>query len=169
MQKIEIDIIDKKDLLEKFNTKKVSKDLINYLIDTTSDIKKEDKVTIIINNYLGDENLIRLIKEGLKVEYEKCLKKHFVTYLRKFLYFILGIIAIFVSTLFETEVLHEIILIGGWVLIWEMVELEIFTDRDNYKKRKILKKLLESEFKENKIENKKSTFKLIFFSYKLLL
>ena len=151
MQKIEIDIIDKKDLLEKFNTKKVSKDLINYLIDTTSDIKKEDKVTIIINNYLGDENLIRLIKEGLKAEYEKCLKKHFVTDLRQFLYFILGIIAIFVSTLFETEVLHEIILIGGWVLIWEMVELEIFTDRDNYKKRKILKKLLESEFIENKI------------------
>ena len=130
MKKVEIDIKDKRDLLDKYNTKKVSKDL---------------------NNYLSDENPIKLINEGFKVEYEKCLKKHIIIDLRQLFYLILGIIDIFIATLFETEVLHEIILISGWVFIWEMVELEIFTDRDNYKKRKVLKKLLDSEFIDNKI------------------
>lgn len=151
VKKFELDIIDKRDLLEKYNTKILSKDLINYLLDIASDIRKDDKVKIIINNYLDYENPIKVIKEGLKREYEKSLKKQTITDLKQLLYLILGIIAIFVSTLLETEVLHEIVLIGGWVLIWEMVELEIFTDREGRKKREILKKILKSEFIENKI------------------
>ena len=48
-------------------------------------------------------------------------------------------------------IFKEIILIGGWVLIWEMIELEIFSDVKEKRKRIILKKILNSEFIENNI------------------
>ena len=47
------------------------------------------------------------------------------------------------------DVLKEVVIIGAWVLLWDAVEMEIVDDLVNRKKKKILKRLLSSEFIEN--------------------
>ena len=66
---IEIDIVKEDDLFEKYNKKIISKNLINYLIEETPKLKKEDKLKVIINNEIEKYNCKELIIEGLKREY----------------------------------------------------------------------------------------------------
>ena len=142
---IEIDLYDEDDFYERYNRKKVSKSLINYLIDETKSNLKKEKIKIIVNSFL-DKNIDckSFIIEGIKDEYNKSYKKQFYISTNQFFYLILGIIVIFISTLISAQVIREVVLICGWVLIWAMAELEIFSDTEGRKRRKILKKLLNS-------------------------
>ena len=146
---IEIDITEKEYLVEKYNKKQSSRDLIAYIIESLSNFDKKDKVKIVINNKVKDINSKEIIIKGLKEEYYKSLKKHLHNNIVQIIYLIIGIIMLFLSTLIKESVLSEIVLIGGWVFIWAMVEIEIFTDVEGRRRRKILKKLLESEIIEN--------------------
>ena len=47
---IEIDILNKDDLLEKFDKKKISKELMEYIIVSSMYLKKTDTIKLIINN-----------------------------------------------------------------------------------------------------------------------
>ena len=67
------------------------------------------------------------------------------------IYFIIGIISIFLTLLIHIDVIDEIILIGGWVFIWSAIELEITSDFNELRKRKIIKKLLKSEIEEKEL------------------
>lgn len=147
---IEIDLFEEKDLLEKYNRKKVSKKLIDYIIESASYFEKKDSIKIIINNHIiGNELCIDLITEGLTNEYNKSLKNHFHTNIIQIIYLIMGFIILFLSTLIDAEVFREVVLIGGWVLIWAMIELEIFSDMEGRKRRRLLKKLINSEMVQN--------------------
>lgn len=149
---IEVDLKTKEDLFERYNHKKVSRDLISWLIDTALSYDKNDEIRIVINNALGDDiNCSDLIIEGLKFEYERSLKNNARTNVKQVIYLIAGVLALVCSHLMIDEVFQEVISIGGWVLLWEMVELEIFTDVNGRKKRKILKKLLSNKIIENKV------------------
>lgn len=148
---IKIDLVNEEDLYEKYNKEHVSKDLINYLVEKVSHFSSNDVVKIIINNNIKNKDVITLIQEGLKNFYHESIIKSNQNNILEIIYFILGIIALFISTLLERTIFKEIVLIWGWVLIWEMIELEIFSDIRDRKKRKILKKLLNSEMIENKI------------------
>ena len=147
---IEIDLICNDDLYEKYNRKIVSNDLVNYIITSAYNTKKKDKIKIIINNSIGISS-VSLIKEGLKKEYEKSYLIYYKNNIVQIIYLLIGIIALFVSSIMDGNIFKEIILIGGWVLIWEMIELEIFSDVKEKRKRIILKKILNSEFIENNI------------------
>ena len=150
MKVIEIDITNNEDLYEKYNKKVVSKDLINYMIESIPHFNKSDKLKIVINNSTSEKiNCTKLIKDGLNNEYNKSLLKYHKTNIVQLIYLIIGIIALILSTLINGTIFKEIILIGAWVLIWEMIELELFSDTQEKKKRIILKKLLDSEFEEN--------------------
>lgn len=135
---IEIDLTCNDDLYEKYNRKIVSNDLVNYII-TSANTKKKDKIKIIINNSIGISS-VSLIKEGLKKEYEKSYLIYYKNNIVQIIYLLIGIIALFVSSIMDGNIFKEIILIGGWVLIWEMIELEIFSDVKEKRKRIILKK-----------------------------
>lgn len=149
MKIIEIDITNEEDLYERYNKKIVSKELINYMIKSVPHFTKKDEIKIVINNSMkGKCNCTNLIKDGLKYEYEKSLSKYYKTNIIQLIYLIIGIIALIVSTLIKGTIFKEIILIGAWVLIWEMIELELFSDTLEKRKRIILKKLLASEFEE---------------------
>lgn len=147
---IEIDLTCNDDLYEKYNRKIVSNDLVNYIITSAYNTKKKDKIKIIINNSIGISS-VSLIKEGLKKEYEKSYLIYYKNNIVQIIYLLIGIIALFVSSIMDGNIFKEIILIGGWVLIWEMIELEIFSDVKEKRKRIILKKILNSEFIENNI------------------
>ena len=139
---IEVDILDKCDLLEKYNHKKVSRDLINYIIEEAFLVDRKDKMKIVINNHLLDFKCSDFITTGLKDEYNRCLKKHLQDNLLEIIYLIIGIAILFIWTLVKDVVFSEVILIAGWVLVWATVELEIFSDVASRKKKRVIKKLL---------------------------
>ena len=92
-----------------------------------------------------------LIKEGLKEEYNNNLKKHFYNDIIQIIYLIIGVAIIFIYTLLKQSIAKELVLISGWVFIWSVVELELFSDSESRKRRIILNKLLLSEFVVNQV------------------
>lgn len=150
MEKIlEVDINNKEDLYEKYNDKKISKELIKYIIEATPKFKKNDKLKVIINNNLKDKIFVsELIKKELDSEMDRNEYKFTYNNRKQIIYFFAGVFALVLSTFIEVEILEEIILIGAWVVLWNMVELEIDDDINYIKKKRILKKILESEFEE---------------------
>jgi len=148
---IDIDIVNLKDLYEKYNKRKVNGDLINYLLKCIPYFTKKDSFKIRVNNFLGDIDCVPLIIEGLNKEYNDCDFRQDRNNMLQIIYFLLGVVILFLSTLIKIEVFKEIVLIGGWFFIWAIVESEISSELELRKKQKKLKKLLESEWLENKV------------------
>ena len=148
-----IDLDSREDFYEVYDNSKISKELISYMIKASSKFKKKDKVKVIINNnFGGEENCTSLIKEALLQECANNEYKFHRNNLKQISFFIFGAIALVLSTIVKVEILKEIILIGAWVFLWDMVELEIVDDMSNRKKKKILKKLLSSQFIEKRMD-----------------
>ncbi len=148
---IVIDIMKKDDLFEKYNQKIIKRELVNYLIESTPIVSNEDVITIIITSKIKEDlDIVELIKNGLKKEYSISINRNYRDNLTQFIYLIIGVIGIFISTLIHETVLKEIILIGGWVFIWALLEMEIFTDLKGRRRRKIIEKLLKSKYELKK-------------------
>ncbi len=149
---IEIGISNEETLYETYNKKFVSKKLIEYILEETRNIKNNNDIKIIITSELKNSiDYETLIKEGLEKEYKNSLKTYQRNKYLKLFYLLIGIILLILSQLLKDSVIFkEILLIGGWVLIWEVIELQMFTDFEENIKRKILKKLLNSKIIENK-------------------
>ena len=149
-QIIEIDLTNRHNLIDKYNEKKVSHGLIEYIIKQAEETNLYNDTKIIINKKCHiEEDCIKLIKEGLQEEYNRSLKKRDDNNIKQLVFLGLGILFIYLSTLIKNgDVWKEIILITGWVPIWKMIEVEILPDVAGRRKRKIIKKLLNSEFIE---------------------
>lgn len=147
---IEIDLTNKHNLIDKYNEKKVAHSLIEYIINQINDINLYNEIKIVINKKCHiDEDSIKMIKEGLQEEYNRSLKKRDDNNIKQLIFFILGLLFIYLSTLIKSNVVwREIILITGWVPIWKMIEVEILPDVAARRKRKIINKILSSEFIE---------------------
>ena len=149
---IKVDLLNISDLIERYNTDKVSNKLINYIVEAASSLKNKEITEIIINNNL-EIPAKRLIREGLQEEYEKCTKKrHYINLIQLF-YILAGVIVLIFAFLITNEVLKEIILIGGWVFLWSAMEMEMTSDFIEYRRRKIIKRLLGCKITEVKFIN----------------
>lgn len=150
---IEVDLIDEDSLFEKFNKRQVSNELIDYIIKEVGILKQNDVITIIINNYLNISDTKILIKNKISDEYSQTILKYQHNIYIQLIYLIIGILSLVLSSLIKENIFKELILISGWVLIWSMIEIEIFSDTELKRKRKILKQLLNSEIIENNLDN----------------
>lgn len=143
---IKVDINNVEDLLERYDNKKANQDLLNYIIDKSMNIDKYSDIKILINKNNIKLDIKSLISQGLIDEYNKSFNTYEKTNLIQSALFILGFIILIISFIIgETGLLHELLLIVGWVPIWEVVHLELFTDFKERKKRLVLKKLIKSE------------------------
>lgn len=151
MEKIlEIDLDKKEDLFDCYNKKKVSKELIQYILDSTPKLKKGDTLKVVINNGIkGNIKCAELIKKALDDSFIKNEYKSHTNNVKQLSFLIMGVIALCLSSIIKFDVLKEVVIIGAWVLLWDAVEMEIVDDLVNRKKKKILKRLLSSEFIEN--------------------
>jgi len=151
---IKIDINSEEHLLEKYDTSIVNHQLIEYIIKKSLYFDKEDTIKIVINNKCNTNVFIReKIIEGLKLEYSLKIKEHYRNNLIQFLLLLLGITFLFFSTFFgEKLIWKEVMVIGGWVPIWEMVRIELFDESKIRRIKKLIIKLIKSEFE---IENNK--------------
>lgn len=149
MKIIKLDIASKNELYETYNKEEVSKELINYLIDSSRTISKKEQIQIIINkNDNLKEDCTTLIREGLKQKYNKNVYKKNSNDKKQFLMLLGGISALILATFLGDTLFNEIALIGGWVLIWEMIESDLFEDNLTKKENKLIKKLIDSEYIE---------------------
>lgn len=149
---IDVDIVNEEALYETYNTKKVSHNLINYIIESALSLEKKEIKKIIINNYTKEEAK-ELISDGLKDAYVKSFKRHRFLNNMQIIYLLIGIISISLSLLIDYEIIEEVVLIGGWVFVWEAIELEITSDINEMRRRKILEKLLQCDIEEKIIKD----------------
>lgn len=154
---IKVDLDRKFDLLRTYNDKKVDLDLIEYLIDQIGLFKDTEKVKIVLNKRCElDVNAIKLIKEGLKEEHKKSLNVRDQNNLKQLWLLAMGIMFIFLSTkLDDSTIWKEVLVILGWVPIWEMMEVELFPDAAERKRRKAIKRLLKCEIIERTMIDEK--------------
>ena len=152
---IKVDLDRKFDFLRKYNDKKVSNKLLEYIIDQIGTYKESDKVKIVLNKRCElDVNAIRLIKDGLKEEYKKSIDLRDQNNLKQLWMLAMGVIFLFLSTkISDTSIWKEVLVIIGWVPIWEMIEVELFPDAIERKRRKAIKKLLKCEIVERNLIN----------------
>ena len=154
---IKVDLDRKFDLLRTYNDKKVDLDLIEYLIDQIGLFKDTEKVKIVLNKRCElDVNAIKLIKEGLKEEHKKSLNVRDQNNLKQLWLLAMGVMFIFLSTkIDDSTIWKEVLVILGWVPIWEMMEVELFPDAAERKRRKAIKKLLKCEIIERTMIDEK--------------
>lgn len=147
-QIIEIDLTNRHNLIDKYNEKKVSHGLIEYIIKQVEETNLYNETKIIINKKCRiEDDCVKLIKEGLQEEYNRSLRKRDDNNIKQLVFFILGVFFIYLSILMKNDIVwREIILITGWVPIWKMIEVEILPDVAGRRKRKIINKILKSEF-----------------------
>ena len=122
--------------------------MTEYIISQAIPSSKNEKLKIIVNLKCNniDIDCVEFLKKGFLEEYNKSIKEHRITDIKQMFLFILGIIFLFLSTLISNEIVwKEILLITGWVPIWEVVDLELFSDMKGRGKIKIIKKILNSE------------------------
>lgn len=150
---IEIDLTKEEDLFEKYNQKQLSNELIEYILKEASlKLNKEDTITIIINNYTNNQNIKELLETKFENEYNMTALKQMRNLFVQLVYLLVGMLALFISAMVKDTIFKEIVLIGGWVLIWYMVEIGIFSDNELRRKRKLLKRLLNGKINENKVK-----------------
>lgn len=154
---ISVDLDRKFDFLRKYSDNKVSTDLIEYLIDRIDKIKKYEKVVIRLNKRCElDVNAIKIIKEGLKEEYKKSIQLRDENNLKQLWFLLMGAFIVFLSTKVPEDLFwKEVLVIIGWVPIWEMFEVELFPDAKERKRRKAIKRLLKCQIVERTVVNEK--------------
>ena len=153
---IKVDLDRKFDLLRTYNDNKVDLDLIEYLIYQIGLFKDTEKVNIVLNKRCElDVNVIKLIKEGLKEEHKKSLNVRDQNNLKQLWLLLMGVVFIFLSTKIEDSLWKEVLVILGWVPIWEMMEVELFPDAAERKRRKAIKRLLKCEIVERTMIDEK--------------
>jgi len=147
MKNIIVNLKYEKDLYEKYNDD-VSKDLIDYLIKQSRNTKNDIKITV--NTSLKIENIEDVIRKGLKNTYNETTKFDEIYDNKQLSFFIMGIIFLFLATFVKYEFIKEIIIILGWFVIWEGVDITLNLDTKLRRNRKILKKLIKSKIEINK-------------------
>ena len=150
MKNIQVDITNIENLVDTYNIYQINKNLLRYIIEKASSVEDDEEIQITIQNKTKVDAK-KLIIEGLEEALNKCKIRHNHINKMQLIYFMLGIISIFLTLFIHIDVIDEIILIGGWVFIWSTIELEITADFNELRKRKIIKKLLKSKIEEKEL------------------
>ena len=147
MKEIIVDIKDESYLLENYSNSKVNRLLLEYIINAVWYTKMDEKFVIKINNYInGDLNIQTLIKESFSAEIEKLNNERRRNNLLQICLLVIGIIFLVLSQIVAIDfIFSELFIIIGWVPIWEAIDIELFKDSKNKRKRIIIKKILDSE------------------------
>lgn len=150
---ININVNTNEDILEKYDKEKVADELISYLLERTKYLKKKDTVKIIIKNKtdLEDNEIKKLIIGGLKEDYDESVRLNKINDYKEILFFLIGLAFIILSGYLKNNfTIKELLSIGGWIFIWETIEMELVSDSFEKRKRMLLKKLINSKYIFNK-------------------
>ncbi len=145
MKSIIVNIRRERDLYEKYSNE-VSSELIEYLIN---EAKVKDDVEIIVNTKLSINNIDKLIKKSLEDSIKNIKKVDKFYDGKQIILFIVGLLFLIFSTLTKPEIIKELILIIGWVAVWEVMDIAINIDSKQKYNKKIIKKLINCKITVN--------------------
>ncbi len=154
--KTQINIILKKeeDFYNYFNDTKISKELSDYIIEECYGEPINNNIVINIYhsfslNQKEKNKMIELIKQNYSIKIQD--EKYYLTldHSKEILLFALGIILLILYyTFFKTiDIISEILLIIGWLAIWEATYNFLFIGYNKKNKITRLKKLYSAEIK----------------------
>lgn len=151
------DIFDEWDFAP-FTKRDINPDLIKFIEECASEIPI--KSHIIVNFYIPsqlkdektEEKIKRIIKNNFKFNFRKIYNNKRRLIKNVFFYAISGLIFLFISSIAENYVKIQIIkhilsngiMIGGWVLIWEIFSTIFFKLKEYNFRLKIYQKLISS-------------------------
>lgn len=141
MKVIEVNLKSEDELLEKYSGK-FSNELLKYLINESK--YTDESLKIVVKTNMEADSVKDVIKSGLKsalknAEYIDKLYNN-----KQILLFIMGITILIISTLILNQVIKEIVIIAGWVFIWEVIDISLNTDIETRITKRTIKKLLKS-------------------------
>ena len=133
---INIDINNLEELENDYNKKHINKDLEEYIMECAKLMPRKEKIRLKINGNLNQNEQNKTINLIHGYYKEKIKQYHLIDkyddYVRIFL-LILGIVFIIISE-HLIDVLSELFLIAGWVVVWEIIYDLIFM---GFKRKKI--------------------------------
>ena len=138
---INIDINNLEELENSFNKKHINRDLEEYIMECAKLMPRGGKIELKINGNLNpneQDNATNLIHGYYKEEFKQYhLIDKYDDYVRIVL-LILGIVFIIISE-HLIDVLSELFLIAGWVVVWEIIYDLIFTGFKRKKQKVFIK------------------------------
>ena len=151
MNKLEIELKDKKDFVSKYNNNRISNELYNYIKEESKllNIKEQFNIEIKPQFKMTDEekellalNIKKTTSEEIK-DLEYIEKKVLI---KELLFLMIGIIITFFwFVVRKSEFISEIILIIGWLFVWEAVKKLVFSKVENRLNIKRLKQIVKSD------------------------
>ena len=139
---IEINISNENELLNIYNKNIISETLDNYLIASLEHRSLKDKITINITG-TKNENIKNIITNYYEEKYLYFKKIDTLDNYIRLVLFLIGVLSIFMSKQF-TNIVSEVFLIAGWVIIWEIIYDVLFSEIKRKRKAKIYKSLATS-------------------------
>ena len=146
MKTIILNIKENSDFYEKYNDN-ISKELIYYLLEEARYIR--DDIKISINTKIECSNIKQLLNNGLEKTLEEIKKMDKVNNNKQLIFFIFGLMFLVFSTLITQKIIKEIIIISGWVAIWETVDVALNIDSKSALDKKTIKKLMNCKIEVN--------------------
>ena len=146
---IAISFDEKDDYINQFNNNKLSNSLSNYILEECRGKSLANRITLNVKTNFKisvqeKEEFIKMVHENYKTDLEEytLVLKH--SNLKKIIIFFIGIILIYLAyfnDIVSNKVISEVILVIGWVAIWEAAYTWLFESNENRIKIKRLKQL----------------------------
>lgn len=151
MNKIQIYLNDKKDYISKFNQERISKELYGYIKNEVKLININKKINIEITSKFSltdkeKETLSLNIKNTSEEELNDIKLLEEKVLLKDLLLLLIGIIIIFIYFILKnTPIISEVILIIGWLFIWEAIARLLFAGTERKIQKQRLKQIIYSD------------------------
>lgn len=148
---INLTIQSKEDFYDKFNTNQLSKELGDYLYNNNLQFPFKEPLSIrIITTFKlekkDQEEIVDMIREYFGLSIRETLNYYKFNRVKKLILFILGIVLICCAHFTELRhdfIFSEVLLIVGWVAIWEVFENILLVETKKRFKLKYLKRLVQ--------------------------
>lgn len=150
--KIEINLNDKESYINKFNNNRISSELFEYILEEIKTINIKDKLEInIYTNSLDltdkeKEKLACMIKDTYQEDFNDLIYIDNILTFKELIMLLIGVLIIIIYVLFnDYQVISEIILIIGWLIIGEALERLFFSKTEAKYKIKRRKQIIKSK------------------------
>ena len=140
---IEINITNENELLNIYNKNIISETLDNYLTTSLEHRSLKENITINITG-TENENIKNIITNYYKEKYLYFKKIDTLDNYIRLVLFLIGVLSIFISKQF-TNIVSEVFLIAGWVIIWEIIYDVLFSEIKRKRKARIYKTLAKAK------------------------
>ncbi len=148
---ITIYIEDKEDYTSPYNSQKLNSELLFYILDENKGIPLNHTIEININSphsFSKNEknNFVNILRSNLGEDIKESYLELKLTYIRAIILFLIGILFILFSHFSSIhELIAEVLLIIGWVGVWEACYIFLFDNMHNRIKIKKFKKLVNAK------------------------